>query len=296
MAALSGRRADGRHGGQDRAGVGLVLRRLRDPLLRHADGRAAGQPDQALPGGHGVAQVSGAREPGDPSDPRRHPGPGLGLGDRGVHAVPVSRHRRLPGVGAQGELAVVRGQSGPRPAARLDWPSWRNHAAIPAARLSLGHAAQAVRQAAPGQPQGLLDAQLEIVRQTDRRAAPRQRGDSPLCRSRAIGAVAHQPQLGRPLDRLGRDSPGHQANPGRAVLPRPWRREPVAGLRGAIGLAGSRRSSPRLVRRPERAAASRPGQRAGRLLQAGRRGPGGASRSRPNWAACRAVTRFSTTH
>ena len=118
VAALSRRRAAGGHRGQSRAGIHLVFRRLRDPLLRHADGRAAGQPDQALSRRHGFSQTAAAGEPGHQDDSRRPTGSGLGLGHRGLHAVLVSRHRRLFGVGTERKLATVRGQSTARAAAR----------------------------------------------------------------------------------------------------------------------------------------------------------------------------------
>ena len=111
-------------------------------------------------------KAAAAADPLDPQSTARAAGQRLGLAHRAVHPVPVSRHVRLFGVGAEGELAAVCGQSPAESAARGDRPSRRNDGPVSATRLSLGHDSQALCPAAQGQPQGLLDGQLEGLQQT----------------------------------------------------------------------------------------------------------------------------------
>ena len=98
----------------------VVLRQLRDPLSGHADDRAASQPDQAFPGGHGVAQGDVAADPHDSQIVAGTPWQRLGLAHRGVHSVSLPRHVRLSRLGAERELAAVRGQSPAESCSR--WP------------------------------------------------------------------------------------------------------------------------------------------------------------------------------
>ena len=114
--------------------------------------RTAVQPDQAFPGGHGGPQTAAGDVQARSTDMvaawtrdwrrsrrghRRH-----------CHLV-HSRHFRFPGVGIEGELAAVCGQSPPDARPGNDRLARREHAAAAEAGLSFRHVAQALRQAPP---------------------------------------------------------------------------------------------------------------------------------------------------
>ena len=100
---------------------------------------------------------------------------GLGLGryDRSDNRAVAAGRVRLPGVGAERELASVRRQPPAEPRPGHDRSSRRGDAAVHAPRLPLGHDPQVVCQTAPREPQGLLDRQMEDGQQAPGRAASR---------------------------------------------------------------------------------------------------------------------------